>query len=254
MQLSSDGSAPATASLLLPIRLETMDEIAERTALAADLAVKYPGLTVDDVPYVKVGDIEVSIEWSVKNMSNMEGTFKLQLNGANFLWAYDPTMVPVGEDEPPPPGLDGDIPLHIAANASMSGLFKEDQVREASIDLDQITRANINPFRATLLVNKHDKSFSQLAPLMYDMNGDPLPQAGTGIVYPREAFAQMIRFDIVFTPDRPMVLDFAVRVRDVRGILHEMLDAAFDGGMLEAELQYPSTFMPMVFIPAAPPP
>ena len=43
---------------------------------------------------------------------------------------------------------------------------------------------------------------------------------------PREAFAEMTRIDLVFTPDRHMTLDFNVRVRDLRGIMHDMLLSA----------------------------
>src|SRR6185437_8155394 len=103
--------------------------------------------------FVKVGDIEVSVEWRITNLDPMnEGTVELQLNGANEVFAYDPSMVQLGDPDeaPPAPGLEGDIPLHVKAGGTLEGLFREDQLREASIDLDQITRANLNPFAATL--------------------------------------------------------------------------------------------------------
>lgn len=234
--------ALAQTSLPLPIRLETMLEADKRAERTAALMV--------DVPYVKVGDIEVSVEWKVTNLTNMEGEVLLQLNGANEYWAYDPVMAAVGldPDEPQPPGLDGDVPIHVPAMGSVTGLFREDQLREASIDLDQITRGNINAFRATLTISKNATQFAELAPQTFDADGEPLPQESTGVIYPREAFAQIVRVDLVFKPDRHMRLEYTVRVRDVRGIMHELLDAA----MTESPDEL-AVFMPMVYVPPAPP-
>ena len=82
---------------------------------------------------------------------------EIELNGANQFFAYDPSMLVLSNEReaPPTPGLQGDIPLDIPANGELSGLFREDQLREASIDLDQITRGNMNPFRATLTISKN---------------------------------------------------------------------------------------------------
>jgi len=236
------GGAVATAQLPLPIELETELDAAARAARTAALMV--------DVPYVKVGDIEISVEWRIRNLTNEDGEAQIQLNGANEYFSYEPAVLAVGldEDEPQPPGLDGDIPLHVPAMGTISGVFREDQLREASIDLDQITRGNVNPFRATLTTSKNLTEFAELTPQTYDADGEPLPQDPTGVVYPREAFAQIVRIDLVFTPTRHMALDYTVRVRDVRGIMHELLDAA----VVEApdELQ---TFAPATYTPPPPP-
>ena len=235
-----EATAIFQTSLNLPIKLETAVDLAARMRRAAALMI--------EVPYVRVGDIEVSVEWKITNLTAMDGDVLLQLNGANEYFEYDPVMAAVGldEDEPQPPGLDGDVPLHIPANGSLTGLFREDQFREASIDLDQITRGNINPFRATLTISKNATSFSQLAPQTYDANGEPLPQESTGITYPREAFAQIVRVNMVFKPDRHMRLEYTVRVRDNRGIMHDELDSA-----PLAEL---TMFDPAIYVPPAPPP
>lgn len=237
-----DMSGEARASLVLPIRPETMVELAERTQLAAELM-----LPVEEVPYVRLGDLDLSVEWTIKNLEAMPGQALIQLNGANELWAYEPAVIPVGEDDPAPPGLEGDRPIEVAANGSVSGVFREDQLREASVDLDQITRGNINPFRATLtLEDRNATEFAQVTPVMFDDNGEPLPQTETGMRYPRAAFAQIVRVDLVFRPSRHMVLEYTVRVRDTRGILHDLLQAAPPEEIV--------TFAPMVYIPAAPPP
>jgi hypothetical protein len=235
----------AQTSLQLPIKTEKMLDMLARQQATTELMV--------DVPYVKVGDIEVSVEWRVRNFDDEEGEFLLQLNGANEFFSYDPVAAAEGldPDEPQPPGLDGDIPIHIGPKGSVTGIFREDQLVEASIDLEQMSRGNINPFRATLTVNKNAKQFSELSAQEYDADGEPLPQASTGVVYPRAAWAQIVRVDLVFKPDRHMRLEYDLRVRDKRGIVHDLADGAFTDPDAMGELQM---FNPAVYTPPAPPP
>jgi hypothetical protein len=237
-----DGPSEARASIQIPVNTETMKDAtdrARRQALIDPAAV---------IPYVAVDDLEISVEWMIKNNDPaMPGSARIQLNGANQFFEYDPTLVVLSSDDeaPPSPGLAGDIPLDIPAGGTLSGVFREDELREASIDLDMITRANTNPVRATLVVDKNKTEFAEMSPLMYDADGEPLPQTATGLVFPREAFAQLLRIDLVFKPDRPMVLEYTVRVRDVRGeIVHELALAAFTDPVGMGELQ---PFMPAVF-------
>jgi hypothetical protein len=206
----------ATASLPLPIKTETPEDQMARAALAAELGV--------DVPYVRIGDIEITVEWTITNLDDMPGEALIQLNGANEAFIYDPSMLmldPEDEEDEPPPGLDGDIPIHVPASGSISGLFTEDKLREAAIDLDQITRGNINPFRAMLTISKNAQQFQ---PLTAPMPLDPeYVQEPLGPAIPRAAFRQMVQVDLVFKPDRHMILEYNVRVRDIRGIMHELL-------------------------------
>lgn len=229
----------AKASLQLPIKLESADDMKSRAALQTKL-------DPIQVPYVRVGDLEVEVEWTIKNLADKDGQAKLQVNGANEYFAYDPSVLMLAADDdeeaPPAPGLAGDIPLTIPANGSIQGLFTEDEMREASIDLDQITRANVNPFRATLTVSKNAKSFQPLTPPMPDMKD--YVQTPVGDPIPREAFAQMVRIDLVFKPNQHMVLEYNVRVRDKRGILHDLLLTAVTDK--PDELQ---TFAPEVYNP-----
>lgn len=212
------GTSIARASMAIPIELETETDAADRAARSTELGV--------EVPYVKVGDIEVAVEWTIKNLDTQNaGTARVQLNGANELFAYDPTLVPVDdEEEIEAPGLEGDVPIALAAGATVSGVFREDQLREASIDLDAITRGNVNPFAATLTVNKNTDAIQPMTP--YDPTMPDVPQMPAGDPIPREAFRQIVRVDLVFRPDRHMVLEYTVRVRDIRGIVHDDLLAA----------------------------
>lgn len=221
----------AKTSVVLPINTETMDDIEDRMALQA--TISSPEVIV---PYIRVGDLEISVEWTIRNMTDEDGQATMQINGANQFYEYDPELVVLSEDDeaPPTPGLTGDIPIDIPASGTISGLFTEDDMREAAIDLDQITRGRINPFRARYTIAKNDREFAQLTEVMFDEDGEAIAQESTGVVFPREVFAGMLRLDLVFDPDRHMVLEYQVRVRDVRGEMINMLffDAPAD------ELQY----------------
>ena len=233
------GLTQATASLQLPIKTETAADKKTRDALAAKLA---PIL----VPYVKVGDLELDVEWTIKNLDTKPGQARIQLNGASEFFVYDPTMInlapPDAEDPPKTPGLTGDIPINVPAGGTVSGLFTEDDLREASIDLDQVTRGNINPFYASLTVSKNALSFQPKTPPALGADG-MLHQTDTGPPVPREAFAEMVRIDLVFKPDRHMTLDFNVRVRDVRGIMDNMLLSAKPS---ELQMFNPMPYAPMI--------
>ena len=231
--------AEARAQLVLPINTETMEDAMARGARAAALGV--------EVPYVKLGDIEVSVEWTVKNLEPTEGTFFIELNGANEFFEYDPDLIVIGDpdDAPPAPPLEGRIPLHIGPDETQDGLFREDQVKEASIDLDQITRANVNPFAATLTINKQTQQIVAYLPYDPAMPDAPPMVDPAATPIPREAFAQMIRYDLVFAPSHHMVLEYAIRIRDIRGIVNERL--------LEAPANELTVFAPMVYAVGVPP-
>ncbi|MBC7977911.1 MAG: hypothetical protein H7138_23265 [Myxococcales bacterium] len=229
----------AKASLLLPIKTETAADAAKRAALAAQLMV--------DVPYVRIGDLEIEIEWTIENLDQEKvGLAQIELDGANELFSYDPTLIilnPDDDEAPPTPGLDGNVPIEVAPGAKLTGLFTEDQVREASIDLDQITRGNVNPFRASLTISKNAKTFQPLTP---PMPGDEdYVQEPIGAPIPREAFAALTRIDLVFKATTFMKLEYNVRVRDIRGILHDLLLTAVTDKPGEL-----AVFEPMVYAPA----
>ena len=233
----------AKASLQLPIKTESAADLMKRTQLGEKLA----GITV---PYVKIGDIETEVEWTIKNLDMMPGQARIQLNGANELFSYDPTLIvldPGNDEAPPTPGLDGDIPINVPAGGTVTGLFTEDQLREAAIDLDQVTRGNVNPFRASLTISKNATSFQPLTMPMPEV--EDYMQTPLGPPIPREAFAAMTRIDLVFKPDTHMELEFNVRVRDLRGIMHDLLLTAVTEK--PGELQ---PFMPMPYTVGVPPP
>ena len=218
-----EGAGTATSSLLLPIRLETMQEMEIRTAEMTALGVM--------VPFVKRDDLEMSVEWTVKNLSDADGVARIQMNGANEWFSYNPVAFVMDvEDEAPPPPMSGDVPMEIAAGEERSGVFREDQLAEASLDLELITRGGLTPFAALLDIQE-------------DM--DEMTDAA-GMTVPSDAFAGLVRIDMILIADRHMVLEYSVRVRDHRDppLLHdELLDAPPE------ELQ---PLAPAEFVPAPP--
>lgn len=223
IEVGADGMPGAgTAQLMLPIRLELSDEASERADRAAELGV--------EVPYITRDDFDLSLEWTVKNLSDANAVARIQVNGANEWFAYVPGafVVDPDEEEAPPPLL-GDVPLEFGPGEVRSGVFREDELAEAALDLELITRGALNPFSAVLDVHEDIGSL--------DVGGVAVPIADT---------AHLVRFDLILVADRHMVLEFAVRARDHRrpNLLHdELADAPPD------EL---TTFAPADFAPAAP--
>jgi hypothetical protein len=214
----------ATVSTTLPIRFETMEEQMERAARMAELG----GV---DVPIVGLGDLDIAIEWTIKNLSDTEAEARILINGANELFEYDPMVFVIDpdEDEPPPPLL-GNVPITVPAQGTVSGVFREDQVREAAVDLELITRDDLNPFAA--LLQYHD----DVRELSDAMNR----------TVPLDAFGHLVRYDFIFRGNQHLVLEYEIRVRDEADILHELL--------LEAPMGEQITFTPMPYVPPPPPP
>jgi len=193
----------ATVEIDLPVRIEREDEVMDRAALSAELGI--------EVPYVRLGDLIVSIEWTIKNLEDSEGEARILVNGGNEYWYYVPTnfVIDPEEDEEPPP-LMGDIPMLIGPGETRSGVFREDTLREGSVDLELITRAALNPFAAVLQVHEDMTEFT----------------SETGVVVPFTASAGMVRYEVNFTANRHMIMEYAIRIRDDRGLLHkDLLDA-----------------------------
>ena len=226
-------------SLHVPVRPETPDLMKTRMALQTTMP------TGVDVPLYRSDQYDVSVEYTVKNLDSTPGTVKIQLNLANEAFSWDPSMImPAGEESPPAPALAGDVPIDIQANGELDGLFREDQLLEAAIDLDQITRGNINMYAATLTVNKNDLSFQPLSATMPPPMGStqaPM-QTAMGSAVPRAAFRNVVRVDIVMKTDSHMTIDFNVRVRPhVNDVIHDM---GMDAPVAELTILDPAPFIP----------
>jgi hypothetical protein len=223
IEVGADGMTfTGTAQLTLPVRLETAEEAAERAARAAEIGAM--------VPFVTRADLLLSVEWTIKNLSGADGVARIQLNGANEWFGYAPlAFVTDPDDEEAPPPLAGNVPYLIPGGTTRSGVFREDQLAEASLDLELITRGGLNPFAALLAIHEDLEEID----------------AG-GVAVPLDALASLVRLDLILIADRHMVMEYAVRVRDRRrpALLHPELHDAPAGEL--------TGFAPADFAPAPP--
>jgi hypothetical protein len=187
--------AALTSSVQLPVRLETGDEAIERAALAMEL-----GLTPEQVPQARRDDYDVSIEWTVKNLSDQPGTATIAILGASQYFFYDPALFVIDEEEAAPPPLLGGVPIQVPALGTVSGVFREDQVAEAAQDWDAISRGGITP------------EFAYLD--QWDTGAVTGGMGGELAEIPSAAVAALVRIDLTFSADSHMVLEYVLRVRD----------------------------------------
>ncbi|MBP9085965.1 MAG: hypothetical protein KBG15_07595 [Kofleriaceae bacterium] len=223
----------ASSTILLPIKLETAADRTIRDALAAELGT--------EVPYIRLDDLRISVEWTLTNPSDKPANAMVTLNGGNDRFYYDPSAIVSEEREAPPtPSLLGNTPITVPAKSTISGLFRDDQILEAAIDLELITRANQPPIRAVLVNNEDDESIQVMSiPDPMDPNSMSVP---VGDPVPRVALAHMTRLDIGLNSGVPMTLKYVVRLQDDRGVLHKML--------LGAPMDQLTVFMPAQYMPA----
>lgn len=213
-----DGNLVGIGSLHVPVKPEA-DWKPDDRQRRMELQMEVDPSGAVEVPIYRLEHYDLSVEWRVTNNTAAPGQFRVDLDGANEQFTYDPAAIMVADDEDPPaPPLAGDIPIDIEPNGTIEGVFREDQLREAAIDLDQITRGNVNPFAATLTINRDKPSFQPVTPY------DPVTETGgtaDGPEVPAAAFRQLIRVDIRFRPDREMVLEYTLRVREHTEVIHE---------------------------------
>jgi hypothetical protein len=215
----------AIATVRLPVHVETAAQNVERQRLAMSL-----GLTPEQVPQARRDDYEVSLEWTLKNLSDAEGTAKIFVSGGNEYFFYDPTAFQVDPRDALPPPLLGGIPVVVPPLGQVSGVFREDQIAEASQDWDAISRAGVVAQNALLTQWPSE-----------DVSG------GTGgelMAIPSAAVAALIQLDVTLAADQHMVLEYTMRVRD-----HGSRLAPFETD--QGALVPPST---TAFVPPPPPP
>jgi hypothetical protein len=230
--------AEAKGSVHIPIKPEGAWKQADRDRRTELQNTVEAGI---EVPIYRLEHYDIEVEWTVTNLTDSASKFRVDLNGANEAFTYDPSLIildPTDDEAPPTPPLAGNIPIDIGPSAVVSGTFREDQLIEAAIDLDQISRGNVNPFRAVLTTSRHDDAFQPVTPYDYVTmtGGEP-----TGPAVPSLAWRQLVRIDIVFKPLTQMKIDYAVRLREHTEVIHEEGLNAPDG---EIELLDPAPYVP----------
>jgi hypothetical protein len=169
----------------------------------------------DPVPWAQARDFDIEIQYSVKKLEMQKMTVLVTCNGVNEFGDYVPAMYiePTAndEDQAPPPNLLASPPLELEPGATVTGVFREDQLRESALDLEAITRyPSAGDVMATpFIVIEHRSNVSSLGL-------DAIP---TGDVTPAH-----VRYQLGVSADGHVVLDYTVRVRDHNGKLARPTD------------------------------
>jgi hypothetical protein len=189
-----------TDLFVLPIRQPTDKEaqalVGEQNKLGLPMAV----------PWVGVRDVELQIDWTLKNLESKDITARITINGGNEFGDYDKALfvdptAPPADQTPPPDLLGGGKFFPLAANEVRNGVFREDELREAALDLEAITRypapgAGMNePF---MVLVRHSSAST------VGLEGIP-----SGDITPA-----MVRLNILLEATGHAVLDYSVRVRE----------------------------------------
>lgn len=196
--MGQNGFQPDSDLYVLPVRRPSQSE---QQALKAEQMQKMLPMPV---PWAGTRDFDVQIEWSAKNLDTQPVTAFLALTGGNEFGDYDPQAFidpnAPQEDQTPPPPLLGGSPIALAPNEIKSGFFREDQMHEASIDLEAITRYPAANGRATPFeVIEHDSTASTI---------------GLENVPKNDVTPVMVRYRLTLSADGHVALDYTVRVRD----------------------------------------
>ena len=198
--MDAGGIMSDTDLFVVPVRRPTDLEAMARSAEQAKL-----GLPME-VPWVGVRDIEIEMNWSLKNLEDKDVLTRVTVNGGNEFGDYDKSLfvdptAPAADQMAPPDLLGGGVLVSLAAGATRSGVFREDQFREAALDLEAITRypppdAGINtPF--IVLVRQSSASAIGLEAIP---KGDITPA--------------VVRLKVLLQSSGKTTLDYSVRVRE----------------------------------------
>jgi hypothetical protein len=192
------------------------------------------------VPWAATRDFAIEVEWSAKNLGDTDVTAYLILNGGNEFGDYVPSLYidPTQnvEDQTPPPPLLGGSPIAIPAHATQLGVFREDQMDEAALDLEAITRYPTNVLQTPFEVIAHDSSASRI---------------GLEAIPPKDVTPAFVRLQFGLSADGHVVVDYTVRVRDRSG---DKLSTPTAKNLYvnTAAMLAPPVAPPMMMMPAAP--
>lgn len=215
-----------SGTVAVTFRTPTETEQRQRQQLTDQLGFEVPRLRGDRV--------HVEVRYTVKNVSSEEGTFYLRLDGASEFYRYDQAAVAAafeqnGED-PITLGLIQTVPQTLAPGQVYQGIVREDDFREAALDLDAMGRW-MAPF-ASMLINRSEVNpgWPACAPAQACIGMEMVP--------PNLIRPALWEVTVHFLPSVHMSLTFLVRVRDDDQMLWQAGDEAF--------VPEPATYMPML--------
>lgn len=203
------GFTPGTDLYVLPVRRPTS---AERQALGK---LQQKLMLPDAVPWAQARDFDIEIEWSVRNADMQKVTAFVACDGGNEFGDYVPGnyIDPNAnvEDQAPPPDLLSSPPLELDPGATVTGVFREDDLQESALDLEAITRypSGGDVMATPFIVIEHRSNVSSLGL-------DAIP---AGDITPAH-----VRYQLTVSADGHVVMDYTIRVRDHNGKLAKPTD------------------------------
>lgn len=207
-QAGAMGFGPGTDLYVLPVRQPTEKEAAGLVTL------QQQRMLPDPVPWAQARDFDIEIEYSVKNLDAQKLTAFVYLDGGNEFGDYLPAKF-INPNDPNqqtrPPNLVASEPYALAAGATATGVFREDDLRESALNLEAITRyPSGGNVRAT--------------PFMVILNRSNVSSIGRDGVPAGDVTPAHVRYQITVAADGHVVLDYTVRVRDHNGKLAKPTD------------------------------
>ncbi len=191
---------PLTTGLSLRFRDPTQKE-REALQMQAD-ALGY-GM---DVPWVSRDKVHIELLYTITNRSQDDGTFNVLVDGATEFTKYDYQIVSdaiaMGDpDEAVFFPLMQSTPRMLAAGQSYSGMLREDDFNEGSLDIDALGRwldaDPASPTFAGVLINDSDVN-----------------PVGLNLVPPNLVVPALVEINVILQTDVAMTCEYVVRVRD----------------------------------------
>ncbi len=193
------GLQPDKDLFVLPVRKPRGEEGKAVAAEQKKLGLMMP------VPWAALRDFDIQIEWSIKNLDTTPTKAFLTVNGGSEFGDYIPELYidPTANqgDQTIPPSLLGGSPIDLAAGETRTGIFREDEVAEAALDLEAIIRY---PDLTNVIA----------APFKVITRRSTASKVGYENVPPNDVIPAMVRFAFTLTSDGHVAADYSVRVRD----------------------------------------
>lgn len=223
---------------VLPIRRPTAAEMQKLAEQQAALGLEQP------LPWVTRDDLGLELRFSVKNLEDRTVTAFVKLDGGSEFGDYQPSLyvdlsVPP-QDRITPPSLSGGTPIVLGPNQSTDGIFREDQIYEAAIDLEAIVR--YPDMEAILNV-----------PFVVIQRRSYVDKTGLELIPAKEKIPAFSRLLLQLSADGHVALDYVVRARPTSD--RDLLRAPTDMDLyIPTDASLAPPVMPPVFMPPMPTP
>ncbi len=240
--ITADTADTPLASGGLSLRFRNPTNAEQKDLDAQTASTDYGG----DVPWISADKIHLELTYRVTNTSaTTEAKFNIMVDGASQYAKYDSKTAAAAlqqgnNDAPTYLPLMKSVPMILAPNASYTGLLREDDFREAELDLDALGRWNDADGKtfAAVLLNRSDVYPPGTQPLgMALVPGFRVAMGGVGVDPARLVVPAFVEVDVNLlvdktdnaTDDATLTCEYLLRVRDDDDrLLHDDKDTLFE--------------------------